>query len=260
MTSQAKPPSCAPVNYPVDLYALTHVGNPGDLAFYRSACQKAESILELGSGYGRIAIGLAEAGLKVTGLELDEAFLARARAEALAHELSEPAQFIQGNMVDFELGRKFSHIIIPHSGLYCLLTAEEQLACLKRAEAHLAPGGLLLLDGYAADDFHESSEPEDLADDELEAVAQIEAAGMRYSVYEKSRWDKPAQRLHASYLYVKEPEGETSEFELPQRYLLRAELEQLLSAAGFGSVLVRGGFEGEPYDDDAEHLVVAAER
>ncbi len=50
--------------YPPALYAELHVGNPGDLAFYREHCVGASSILELGCGYGRVmtACGIATVG------------------------------------------------------------------------------------------------------------------------------------------------------------------------------------------------------
>lgn len=244
--------------YDAELYELTHRGNPGDVDFYVAACRDARSVLELGSGYGRIAIALAEAGHEVLGIELDAGLLERARQNASGVEQRGSLTFQHGDMTQLNLGRRFDRVLIPHSGLYCLLEPEAVRAALRVARAHLADDGLLLLDGYAADAFHEESEPEDIPDDALEAVTQIESGGKRYSVFERSRWEREGQLLHVSYVYVREPSGEQLSFELPQRYLLRHELCQLLSEAGFDDVLVRGGFEGEPYDDDADHLVVAA--
>ena len=37
-----------------ELYALTHRGNPGDTEFYARRCAGAGSVLELGTGYGRL--------------------------------------------------------------------------------------------------------------------------------------------------------------------------------------------------------------
>ena len=244
--------------YDAELYELTHRGNPGDVDFYRAACREARSVLELGSGYGRIAIALAEAGHDVVGIELDAGLLERARLNAAAASLDGTLEFIQGDMTSVNLGRRFDRVLIPHSGLYCLLELEQVRAALRVARAHLTESGLLLLDGYAADDFHEESEPEDIPEDALEAVAQVETAGRRYSVFEKSRWDRERQLLWVTYVYTREPSGEERRFDLPQRYLLQHELRELLAEAGFDDVLVRGGFEGEPYDEDAEHLVVAA--
>ena len=59
-----------------ELYALTHRGNRGDLEFYRRTCRGARSVLELGSGYGRVLTVLANAERRVVGLERDPQFLA----------------------------------------------------------------------------------------------------------------------------------------------------------------------------------------
>ncbi len=247
-----------PEPYDAELYELTHRGNPGDVEFYVAACREAQSVLELGSGYGRIAIALAEAGKAVIGVELDPGLLERAQRNARGASPTGSLDFVVGDMTRLDLGRRFDRVLIPHSGLYCLLDPAQVLAALQVARAHLADDGLLLLDGYAADVFHAESEPEDIAEDALEAVTQVETGGRRFSVFERSRWERERQLLHVSYVYTREPSGETLSFELPQRYLLCDELLGLLAEAGFGDVLVRGGFEGEPYDEDADHLVVAA--
>ncbi len=276
--------------YDPALYELTHRGNPGDVEFYARACEGARSVLELGTGYGRIALGLAAAGHEVVGLELDAGLLELARAAKAAQleggaevaasgaevavaaargaevavaaekvSKADSLEFVLGDMRQFELGRRFDRVIIPHSGLYCLLEPGEVASCLRAARAHLRPGGLLVLDGYAADDFHEESLPEDVPDDQLEPITEIEAQGARYTVFEQSRWDRDAQRIDASYLYREEPSGREVRYELPQRYLLRRELEALLQEAGFNVSLVRGSFSGDAYDEDAEHLIVIAE-
>lgn len=254
------------VTYDPELYELTHRGNPGDVAFYVGACRGATSVLELGAGYGRITLALAKAGHSVVGVELAPGLLARAQkhlqdasqgsgGEAVAARVS----LVSGDMASVDLGQRFDRVLIPHSGLYCLLSAERVEACLAVARAHLVPGGLLLLDGYAADDFHEESMPEDVEADHLDSVAQVEAAGGRYAVFEQSAWDRAAQLLDVKYLYVREFSGEQLTFNLPQRYLLQAELVGMLERAGFDPIIVSGGFQGEPYDAEAEHLVVAAE-
>ena len=63
-----------------ELYALTHRGNRGDLEFYQRTCRGARSVLELGSGYGRVLTALAGAKRRVVGLERDREFLALARS------------------------------------------------------------------------------------------------------------------------------------------------------------------------------------
>jgi len=50
-----------------------------DVAFYRDAAREfGDPILELGCGTGRITMALAEAGKRITGLDLSERMLERA--------------------------------------------------------------------------------------------------------------------------------------------------------------------------------------
>ena len=73
-----------------ELYALTHRGNPGDIAFYGDVCRGAKSVLELGSGSGRLLLALSSRQASARGARarsgaarLGQAQLARtARREA----------------------------------------------------------------------------------------------------------------------------------------------------------------------------------
>ena len=63
------------------LYDLDLVDDPGDLDLYLALADRAGGpILELAVGTGRLAVPLAEAGHRVTGVDLDPAMLDRARA------------------------------------------------------------------------------------------------------------------------------------------------------------------------------------
>ena len=54
-------------------------GNPGDAQHYARLCRGAESVLELGSGYGRLLTALAAPGRELWGLELDPGLLRLSR-------------------------------------------------------------------------------------------------------------------------------------------------------------------------------------
>ena len=61
-------------------------GRTQDVAFYRDAVQEyGDPVLELGCGTGRITLALAEAGQRVTGLDISERMLERCSAEARGH-------------------------------------------------------------------------------------------------------------------------------------------------------------------------------
>ena len=144
------------------LYAELHRGNPGDLAHYVDVCADARSVLELGSGAGRVALHLAAKGLEVTGLELDEGLsaLARSRAQDEPPEVRARLAWRAGDMRDMDLGRTFDRVLLPYNGLYCLDGEQGVLACFERVAEHLTPDGEFWLDVYVADTFHAEA-PED---------------------------------------------------------------------------------------------------
>jgi len=66
------------------LYDLDLVEDPGDLDLYLALARRTGGpILELAAGSGRLAVPLAEAGHRVTGVDLDPAMLERARSAAM---------------------------------------------------------------------------------------------------------------------------------------------------------------------------------
>src|SRR3989454_8174664 len=76
-------------------------GRTQDVAFYRDAAREfGDPVLELGCGTGRITMALAEAGKRITGLDLSERMLERAvkKRATLLVEARERAHLVQGNM------------------------------------------------------------------------------------------------------------------------------------------------------------------
>jgi SAM-dependent methyltransferase len=248
-----------------ELYANLHAGNAGDLELYARVCRGARSVLELGSGAGRIAGFLAAQGFEMTGLELDDDLL------ALARERSEPASsgtrltWVRADMRDFDLGRQFERILLPYNGLYCLGGSDGALACFRQVKKHLAPGGEFWLDVYAIDAFHDEA-PEDAAvegdadgawQEEGEPVAEVVLDQEVLDVHEATRWSRESQRLDVEYRFVRGGH-EVARQQLTHHYLLGTEIVLLLEEAGLEVGTASGGFAGEPLEEDAEFLVLGA--
>jgi len=239
------------------LYAAVHRGHPGDVAYYVALARRGQSVLELGAGYGRLAGPLARAGLDYLGLELEPAFIALHDARAQAGEAH--AKIVQGDMRSFALGARFDTIIIPFTGLYCLTTEAELVACLGAARAHLRAGGVLAFDAYEADAMHADAHfAEDGDTSEPETMVELDVAGRRYTVLESSTWYPSQQVLEAHYDYVPADGSPTTRQTIRQRYLLSAQVEPLLRAAGFQEVHLYGDFADGPFDEDSALLVVRA--
>lgn len=244
-----------------DLYACLHRGNPGDTDFYARCCEGAGSILELGSGYGRVSFALGALAHSVTGVELDPGLLALSRADLRARtDLRGRVRFVAGDMRSFQLYQTFDRVIIPYSGLYCLLSDEEVSACLTHVKKHLKPGGTLCLDGYYADTFHSESVPEDGAADLLEPIVSLVHEGEVLSVYERSEWDPRAQRIDVFYEYRTAAASVYHTAVVKQRYLLLSQLRESLHRAGFAHVETFADFGDSAPGPDTETVAVIARR
>jgi SAM-dependent methyltransferase len=257
-------------HYPAELYELIHRGTPGDLGFYREACAGARRILELGCGYGRVVSALSELEAEITGLDRDAGLLARAadRVAALPSARRARVHLVVADMTSFDLvvndSPGFDRILIPHSGLYCLLNDEAAVDCFRCVARHLAPGGELLIDAYAADEFHATAKPEAHVDADLSPVVSVEHDAATYDVFERSCWDRTAQRLDVTYEYIPRDGGDALQGSLSHRYLVGQQLTELLERGGLRLVSLADGWKaasngaGTPLRSDAEFFVARA--
>jgi len=240
-----------------ELYALTHRGNPGDLAFYRKACRGAQRVLELGSGSGRLLAGLALAKRRLVGLELDAELLALAKRNLRAVPPSQRGALtvLRADMRDFVLPERFERVLLPYNALFCLFGKRAALACFRAAHRALEPGGKLILDVWNADPFHR--EPAPTADDPA-PVASLSYAGRTWDVFERSRVRRAQQRLDVNYTYVPREGGRVHQIPIAQRYFLPAEISALLRQAGFALEARYGDFSGRRFGPRSPQLIVLA--
>ena len=140
-----------------ELFELENADDPHfDLPFWQRLVERRapRRMLELACGTGRLTFPLATVGLaadaefEIVGIDRSEAFLARARAE-LAEQPAAVRAAVRleiGDMRSFALDGRFDLVVVPFNSLAYIHTREDQLACLRAARAHLAPGGAFAFD------------------------------------------------------------------------------------------------------------------
>jgi SAM-dependent methyltransferase len=117
-------------------------------AWERLASECSGPVLELGCGTGRVALHLAGRGHEVWAIDREKAFLAALEERAAAQEL--PVNAVHARAEQLELGRKFGLAIAAMQVIQMIGDEAERAAVLRRAAAHLRPGGRLaaaILDG-----------------------------------------------------------------------------------------------------------------
>ena len=98
--------------------------------------------LELGIGTGRIALPLAERGVRVHGIDLSQAMVARLRAKPGADEIGVTI----GDFATTRVEGMFSLAYLVFNTIGNLTTQDEQVACFQNAAAHLEPGGCFVIE------------------------------------------------------------------------------------------------------------------
>ena len=103
--------------------------------------------LELGIGTGRIALPLSQRGVRVHGIDLSEAMVARLRAKPGADEI--PVTI--GDFATTTVDGTFSVAYLVFNTIMNLTTQDAQVACFENAAAHLEPGGCFVIEVMVPD-------------------------------------------------------------------------------------------------------------
>ncbi|MBA2665002.1 MAG: class I SAM-dependent methyltransferase [Bradymonadaceae bacterium] len=249
--------------YPSWLYRLIHQGNEGDVAFYVDACSEAKTILELGCGFGRVLVALAEAGHLVTGVDSHAGLLAEtAGALAMKAGRKDRATLLEGDMRTVSFKQRFDRVILPYNGLFCLQSDAEVRDCFENVARHLAPDGLFIFDVYAAECLFEDAATidEEVIVEEPELLSELKEDGADITVYESSVWTPGEQRYDVSYRYeIKDGAGERVQTHtIAHRYMLLDQITALLAECGLRVALALGDFEGRGFDEESDQLIVVA--
>jgi SAM-dependent methyltransferase len=143
-----------------------------DLPLWRELAAAAGGpVLDVGAGTGRVSLDLARRGVPVVALDTDASLLA-----ALEHRAAGlPVETVVADARQFTLGRRFPLVLVPMQTLQLLDGPTGRAGFLRRAFAHLEPGGLLaaaIADAMDCfDEEHDVPPPPDVR----------EVAGMRFA-------------------------------------------------------------------------------
>ncbi|MEA2318081.1 MAG: hypothetical protein QOD44_2270 [Solirubrobacteraceae bacterium] len=198
--------------------------------------------LELGIGTGRIALPLARRGVRVQGIDLSAAMVARLRAKP-------GAEAIEVSIGDFATTRvdgTFSLAYLLINTIMNLTSQEEQVACFRNVAAHLRPGGCFVIEvgvpqlqrlppGETFRPFHVSAEH--LGFDEYDVVSQ----GLVSHHY------RPV-------------DGRLEVQSVPFRYVWPSELDLMARLAGMTLRERWGGWRREPFTADSDAHVSVWEK
>ena len=171
--------------------------------------------LELAIGTGRIAVPLSQRGVRVHGIDLSEAMVARLREKPGAEAIAVTVGDIATTRVD----GSFSLVYLVFNTIGNLTTQDAQVACFQNAASHLELGGCFVIE---------------LGVPELRRLPP----GERFVIFDKSDGHvgldeyEPAEQGLVSHHYSRREDGRFDYASLPFRYAWPAELDLMARLAG----------------------------
>jgi SAM-dependent methyltransferase len=195
--------------------------------------------LELGIGTGRIALPLALRGIRVHGIDLSEAMVARLQAKPGAEQIGVTIGDFATTVVD---GR-FSVAYLVFNTIGNLTTQDEQVACFQNVAAHLEPGGCFVIEvGVPA--------LQRLPPGETVRAFNLSATRLGFDEY-----DVASQGLISHHYSV--VDGHLDVVSMPFRYVWPAELDLMARLAGMTLRERWSGWRREPFTSDStKHVSV----
>lgn len=105
---------------------------------------KGKKALELGCGTGNMTLRLKSRGVEITALDISDDMLNAAQKKALEKRVK--INFLNQNMIDFELNRKFDFIFSFCDGYNYITEEKNMLNSFKKAYNHLGMEGTFVFD------------------------------------------------------------------------------------------------------------------
>ena len=203
-------------------------------------------ILDVPCGYGRHSIELARRGYRMTGVDISEMQVAKAREKSAAAGVH--AQFIVGDARALPVAGPFDAAINMFLSFGYFATDEENQTMLQEIARALHRGGRLLIDFWNREHEIRLFQPTitEERDDNIKEV-------------EEWSFDPLAGRLNWTNTIIF-PDGRRESWDHSIRAFTVAEIRKMLEAAGMTVVAICGGLGGEPYTMDSEAAIFVAER
>ncbi|QNP66895.1 class I SAM-dependent methyltransferase [Streptomyces genisteinicus] len=201
-------------------------------------------VLDLCCGPGVFTIPLALRGADVTGVDRSPVLLERGRKRAA--DTGAAPRFVEADVLDYRPDGPYDVVLNMFTSFGYFEDPADNARVLETMHDALAPGGSLVLDLAGKELLARRVEPPKVVRRGEDLLVQTDTV--------LDDW----ARLRSDWVLVR---GErVTRASLVWFVYSAVELRAMLREAGFGEIEVYGGFDGRPYDQDAERLVLRAVR
>ena len=210
-----------------------------DIGFYVGEARKTGGpAVELGVGTGRIAIPIAQEGIRVIGVDSSREMLAACGRRAENEGVAELLDLRVGDLRNPPLSEQVPLVLCPFRSYLHLNDDGERVEALTAARNALLPDGQLVFDVFAP-------KPDDIAETHGRWLER------EPGIYEHADWDAGARTLTLS---VRGPSGEAT---MALSWTSRDEWQQLLEETGFTVEACYGWFDRSPHRGGEDMIFLA---
>lgn len=200
----------------------------------------AGPVLELAIGTGRIALPLATRGIRVDGIDISPAMVAKLRAKPGGDQIA----VTMGDFAAVPVVGAYRLIFVVFNTLFNLLTQEDQVRCFENVAAHLTDDGSFVVEAFVPTYLTR------LRDDQY---VDTEAIGVNEVQLDVGRHDAVTQRLEESHVVLSR-EG-VRLYPIVTRYAWPSELDLMARIAGLHLKDRWAGWNREPFDSASRRHV-----
>ncbi len=220
-----------------------------DVLFWLNMAERyGSSILELACGTGRVSTPLSEKGFEVTGIDLSDSMLMAARQK------SQSVQWLQKDVRNFNLKRRFSLVAFPYDTFTHLYELDDVKSCLHCVRQHLEPNGHFIIDFknpyYVFDALNAPSKKE------IYSIFQDPHSGETVTATREDRYDAAEQIYHRILTFSWEKSGKIIQEPRTNRIYFPKEIEEILTENGFTVVEKFGNYQQAPFDSNTSHHIL----
>ncbi len=241
-------------------YDADHSGFADDLPFYRELARRTGGrVLDVMCGSGRLTVPLAQAGLRVTGIDSSAAMIERARMRIAAAGVAARATLYHQDVRSAAPPGPYNLAIVALNSFMHLTTVEDQLAALAHISHALNPDGLLAIDVFNPHARNLADCDGELA---LDRTFRLDD-DLLVCKFVAQRADLAQQINHVTFVYD-ELDGKggvrRTVHTMALRWFYRYELEHLLERAGFAVEAVYGSYDLDPFLAGSDIMLAVARR
>jgi SAM-dependent methyltransferase len=209
-------------------------------ALAKLACERPQqSVLELGIGSGRVALGLHRLGLRVAGIDGSESMVAQLRAKPQSQKIDVAIGDYRSTRID----ETFAIVALLYNGIFDPRGAEAQLDIFRNAACHLDTGGCFVVESFVLSDEQRAGgwwiDPRYVASEHVEL--------------QFARYDIASNKVERTLVHLR-PRG-LQFLTVTDTYASPGELDLMAHIAGFKLLSRAAGWSEEDYTSHSSRHV-----